>query len=68
MKNLTMQRVSSVWVPHFDRIAASQENLGLIETFLISSTMLITCDESWVHYLDPKSKQESSHWKSPGSP
>ncbi len=25
---------------------------------------VITCDKSWVHYCDPKSKQESSHWKS----
>ncbi|XP_041353930.1 histone-lysine N-methyltransferase SETMAR-like [Gigantopelta aegis] len=29
---------------------------------------LVTCDESWLHYYDPQSKQESMEWKHLGSP
>jgi len=29
---------------------------------------VITGDESWVYGYDPESKQQSSQWKSPGSP
>jgi hypothetical protein len=29
---------------------------------------VITGDESWVYGYDPETKQESSQWKSPGSP
>ncbi len=70
-----MRRVSSVWVPHFltnvqmsDRITVCQENLGLIKEVPNFLGLVITCDESWVHYFYPKSKQESSHWKSSSSP
>ncbi len=75
IENLAMQRVLLVWIPHFltnaqvnDRIAAYQENLGLIEDILNFLVHVISCDKSLVHYFDPKSKQESSHWKSPDSP
>ncbi len=70
-----MRRVLSVWVPHFltnvqmkDRVAVCQENLGLIEDVPNFLNRVITYNESWVHYFDPKSKQETSHWKSLGSP
>jgi len=29
---------------------------------------VITVDESWVYGYDPKTKQQSSQWKSPGIP
>ncbi len=29
---------------------------------------VIICDESWVHYYDPKTKIESDVWKSSSSP
>jgi len=29
---------------------------------------VITGDESWVYGYDPETKQQSSQWKSPGSP
>ncbi len=72
MENLAMRRVSSVWVPHFltnaqmnDCVTACQENLGLIEGIPDFLDHVTTCHKSWVHYFDPKSKQESLHWKSP---
>ncbi len=74
-ENLAMRRVLSVWVPHFltnmqmnDRITACQDILGLIEDVPDFLDHIITCDKSWVHYFDLKSKKESSHWKSPSSP
>ncbi len=76
MENLAIRRVLSVWVPHFltnaqmnnDRVTACQENLDLIEDVPNFVNRVITCDESWVHYFDPKLKQGSLHWKSPGFP
>ena len=29
---------------------------------------IITCDETWIHFLEPESKQQSSMWKHPSSP
>ncbi len=43
-----------------DLIAACLENLGLIEDVPDFLDHVITCDESWIHYFDPKSKQENS--------
>ncbi|GFV26862.1 putative transposase [Trichonephila clavipes] len=30
--------------------------------------LIITRDESWVYGYDPETKQQSSQWKTPGSP
>ncbi len=37
-----------------DCVAAYQENLGLIEEIPNFLDGVITCDESWVHYFNPK--------------
>ena len=29
---------------------------------------LVTVDETWISMYDPETKQESSIWKTPGSP
>ena len=29
---------------------------------------IITCDETWIHFFEPESKQRSSMWKHPSSP
>ena len=29
---------------------------------------VITCDATWIHFFEPKSKQQSSIWKHPSSP
>ncbi len=70
MEKSAMRRVLLVSVPHFltnvqmnDCVAVCQENLGLIKDIFNFFNHVITCDESCVHYFDPKSKQESSQWK-----
>ena len=35
------------------------------ETFL---NRVVTCDETWKHFFEPESKQQSSVWKHPSSP
>ncbi len=50
------------------RIAVCRENRGLIKDVPDFLDCVITCNESWVHYFNTKSKQESSHWKLHGSP
>jgi len=37
----------------------------MIPNFL---TLIVTCDESWIHHYDPLSKQQSSVWKHSNSP
>ncbi len=68
MENLAVRRVSSVWVPHFltntqmnDHVIAHKENLGLTKDVPDFLNHVITCDEIWVYYFNPKSKKESSH-------
>ncbi len=72
-----MRRILSIWVLHSfmneqmnDHVTACQENLRLVKDIFDLLDYVITCDKGWVHYFDPKLKQESSHWKSPhhGSP
>ena len=29
---------------------------------------IVTCDETWIHFYEPESKQQSSIWKHPTSP
>ncbi len=67
LKNLARRRVSLVWVPHFltntqmDDCVARCQNLSVIKDIPDFLNCVITCDKSWAHYFDPKSKQESSH-------
>ena len=35
------------------------------DTFL---NRVVTCDETWIHFFEPESKQQSSVWKHPFSP
>ena len=74
--HLGMSKVSSRWVPRMltplqkqCRVHFSEENLGLYEadpeTFL---SRLVTGDETWIHYWDPETKQESMQWKHHDSP
>ena len=73
--SLQMRRVSSTWVPHFltrkqmqNRVKVCQEVLAVIEEQPDFLDRVITVDESWVHYYDPLTKQESSHWNTAGAP
>lgn len=72
---LGMHRVAAKFVP---RILTADQKAQRVEvctdlrqtasddpTFL---SRVITGDESWIYGYDPETKQQSSQWKSPGSP
>ena len=74
--NLGMRRVSARWVPRL----LLPEQMGVrvkmcneyyrhyndeSDTFL---NRVATCDETWIHFFEPESKQQSSVWKHPSSP
>ena len=73
---LGMRRVSARWVPRL----LLPEQMGVrvkmcndycrqyndeSDTFL---NRVVTCDETWKHFFEPESKQQSSVWKHPSSP
>ena len=73
---LNMSRVSARWVPHLlknhemeRRVMDSKAFLRRFEkegdAFL---NRIITTDETWLFYYDPKTKQQSSQWKWSDSP
>ena len=68
--DLNMNRVCARWVPriltaeHLAKTIYQKVNHGGIR-FL---DRIITTDESWFHYYDPETKQQSSQWKNCNSP
>ena len=75
-KDLEMNRVCARWVP---RLLSDENKLRRMQscsTFLRKFRAggerwldrIITTDETWLHYFDPETKQESSVWKHRGSP
>ena len=72
-EHLSMSKVSARWVSRNlnmqdrqQRVELSQELLEVYnENF---HTRLVTGDETWLHYWDPDTKNESMQWKRPGSP
>jgi histone-lysine N-methyltransferase SETMAR len=75
-KHLNMTKVSARWVPRIlsadqrhVRVTCAQELLHLSATegpnFF---SRIVTGDESWVYYYDPKSAAETKEWKRPESP
>jgi histone-lysine N-methyltransferase SETMAR len=73
---LGMSKVSARWVPKMltaaqreMRVVLSQENLDLLNADSIKFfDSLVTGDETWVHYYDPETKNESMQWKHLDSP
>jgi histone-lysine N-methyltransferase SETMAR len=73
--DLNMHYIASKFMPRLltpeqkeHRVAICQElrQRALDDPFFMSR--VITGDESWVYRYDPETKQQSSQWKSPGSP
>ena len=73
---LGMRRVSARWVLHLlfpdqmgQRVKRCHEYCQRYndegENFL---NQIITRDETWIHFFEPESKQQSSMWKHPSSP
>ncbi|GFU43986.1 mariner Mos1 transposase [Trichonephila clavipes] len=70
-----MRRMSAKFVPRlltedqqFQRLATSSDLFQSESDDLEFMKHIITGDESWVYGYDPETKQQSSHWKTPGSP
>ena len=74
--DLCMKKVAARWVPKLlteeqkkERVRLSRQNLRVYnaneEDFL---ARFVTMDETWVHYFDPETRQQSMEWKHPGSP
>ncbi|GFV26915.1 HTH_48 domain-containing protein [Trichonephila clavipes] len=74
-KDLNVRRVSAKFVPRlltedqqFQRLATSSDLFQSASDDPESMKLIITGDESWVYGYDPETKQQSSQWKTPGSP
>ncbi|PNF35236.1 hypothetical protein B7P43_G06872 [Cryptotermes secundus] len=74
-EELNMRRIAAKFVPRLLQNEQKQHRLEVCRelqqqlqedpNFL---SKVVTGDESWVYGYDPKSKQQSSQWKSPSSP
>ncbi len=71
-KNLNMKRVKAKWIPRKlsdiekeKRIDICRQNL---RKFKRKMNSVVTMDESWVYFYDPKTPKELQMWKSPDSP
>ncbi|GFS93126.1 protein GVQW3 [Trichonephila clavipes] len=74
-KDLNMRRVSAKFVPRlltedqqFKRLATSSDLFQSASDDPEFMKLIISRDESWVYGYDPETKQQSSQWKTPGSP
>ncbi|GFS54520.1 uncharacterized protein TNCV_1742751 [Trichonephila clavipes] len=70
-----MRRVSAKFVPRlltedqqFQRLATSSDLFQSASDDPKFMKLIITGDESWTYGYDPETKQQSSQWKTPGSP
>ena len=60
-----MNRICARWVPRM----LSEENMtNRTEASRQFLDRTITTDETWFHYYDPETKQQSSQWKNVDSP
>jgi hypothetical protein len=66
-----MNRVCARWVPQILTAAHLTKRVKLSKQFIKKVNRggirfldrIITTDESWFHYYDPETKQQSSQWK-----
>jgi hypothetical protein len=75
MCDLNLHRVAAKFIPKLPtpkqkerRVAICQELRQRAVDDPSFMSRVITGDESWVYGYDPETKQQSSQWKSPGSP
>ncbi len=65
-----MYRICTTWVPHFlmceqmeQCVEKAKEWVQRVRRDCNFLSKVITCDETWVHYFDLKSKCESEIWR-----
>ena len=73
--DLNMHRVAAKFVPRLLTPEQKEHRVAICEELRQRAlddpsfmSRVITGDESWVYGYDPETKQQSSQWKSPGSP
>lgn len=74
-QHLGMSKVSARWVPRMltppqkqFRAECCELNLSLMNQNKDFFSRVVTGDETWVHFYDPETKQESMAWTHKGSP
>ena len=75
-ETLQMRRVCARWVPRNlteeqmqRRVQVCTNTVQMSEMILnYLTSIIVTCDESWIQHYDPLSKQQSSVWKHSNSP
>lgn len=74
-EDLNMHRVSAKFVPRLLTEDQKDQRLAISSDLFDRATndpqfmrLVITGDESWIYGYDPETKQQSSQWKTPGSP
>jgi histone-lysine N-methyltransferase SETMAR len=74
--DLNMNRVCARWLPQILTAEHLTKRVELSKQFIKKVNRggirfldrIITTDESWFHYCDPETKQQSSQWKNGNSP
>jgi histone-lysine N-methyltransferase SETMAR len=74
--DLNMNRVCARWLPQILTAEHLTKRVELSKQFIKKVNRggirfldrIITTDESWFHYYDPETKQQSSQWKNCNSP
>jgi histone-lysine N-methyltransferase SETMAR len=76
VQELHMNRICARWVPRMlseenmtNRTEVSRQFLRkLSQSGIVFLDRIITTDETWFHYYDPETKQQSNQWKNVDSP
>ncbi len=74
-EHLQMRRICSTWVPHFLICEQMEHRVEMVKKWVQRVrrdsnflSKVIACDETWAHYLNPKSKRESEVSRTSSSP
>ena len=73
--DLNMHRVAAKFIPRLLTLEQKEHHVAICQELRQRAlddpsfmSRVITGNESWVYGYDPETKQQSSQWKSPGSP
>ena len=73
--NLDLRKIAAKWIPkclNIDQkranVEASRSICARFENDVDFLSRIDTKDETWVHFYDPETKQQSMEWRHSGSP
>lgn len=71
-KKLMLKKINCKWIPRIlnkgEKEARIKSSKKCVKIFNLIKNRIITEDETFIYYFDPKFKSESRVWKGPGSP